>query len=355
MIKCIIFDIDGVITDGTISVDIEGVERKSINLKDVDSIYELKNMGYPIIAITGESEEKSKYFRERFPWYKFYFDKKEKLVVVKEIERNLSISADEICYIGDGKYDIEVLKHVGLSIAPQDAIEEAKLVANFILSKNSGRGGLAEIKKIIEIYNNQDEFNQLFYDGLIEHINTFRNILNNSNLTDKIKNVSDIIAKGILKNKKVYIFGNGGSAADAQHIAAEFVGRFKLERKAMNMEALTTNTSILTSIGNDYSYEKIFTRQLEAKINEGDIVIGISTSGNSKNVVDALKFSKENNAITVMMCGNKNDNTNPNNYCDYIIDIPNNDTPRIQEAHIFIGHMISEYVEKQITNIIGEK
>ena len=179
--------------------------------------------------------------------------------------------------------------------------------------------------------------------------------MNNSNLTDKIKNVSDIIAKGILKNKKVYIFGNGGSAADAQHIAAEFVGRFKLERKAMNMEALTTNTSILTSIGNDYSYEKIFTRQLEAKINEGDIVIGISTSGNSKNVVDALKFSKENNAITVMMCGNKNDNTNPNNYCDYIIDIPNNDTPRIQEAHIFIGHMISEYVEKQITNIIGEK
>lgn len=355
MIKIIIFDIDGVITDGTISVDTNGMERKIINLKDIDAIYELKRMGYPIIAITGESEEKIKYFKERFPWDKFYFNQKEKLNIVKEIEADLSIRTDEICYIGDGKYDVDVLKYVGLSIAPKDAIQAAKLAAKYILSKNSGEGGLSEIKEFIDIYNNSDEFNHLFCCRLNEHMDAFKSMLNNADFINNIKEVSKIITNGILEKRRIYIFGNGGSAADAQHIAAEFVGRFKLERMAMNMEALSTNTSILTAIGNDYSFEKIFTRQLEAKVNNGDIVIGISTSGTSKNIIDALKFSKENNAITVMMCGNKISEKNIKDYCDYIINVPSNDTPRIQEAHIFIGHMISEYVENNINKTMGEK
>ena len=314
MIKCVIFDIDGVITDGTISVDVTGNERKILNLKDIDAIYELENIGYPIIAITGESEEKSKYFKERFPWDKFYSNQKEKLTIIKEIEKELTINPDEICYVGDGKYDVEVLKYVGLSISPKDAIQDAKLAAKYILSKNSGEGGLSEIRKFIEIYNNKEEFNQLFYSRLMEHISTFKYMLNDVNFINNIKEISTIIAEGISRRNRVYIFGSGGSAADAQHIAAEFVGRFKLERKAMNMEALSTNTSILTSIGNDYSFEKIFTRQLETKVNEGDIVIGISTSGTSKNIIDALKFSKENNAITVIMCGNSISDKNINEY-----------------------------------------
>ena len=148
MIKCVIFDIDGVITDGRISVDINGVERKNLNLKDIDAINDLKEKGYKIIAITGENSEKAKYFKKRFPWDIFYSDKKNKLQIIKEIEDRLSIDYSEICYIGDGKYDLDALKYVGLSICPNDAIDEAKKISTYILSKNAGDGRTRWNRKI---------------------------------------------------------------------------------------------------------------------------------------------------------------------------------------------------------------
>lgn len=347
MIKCIIFDIDGVITDGKISVDANGIERKNVNLKDIDSIYLLKEK-YPIVAITGENSEKSKYFKEKIPWNMFFADKKNKLEVIKEIENELTIDRDEICYVGDGKYDIDALNYVGLSICPKDAIEKAKEASKYILSKNAGDGGLEEILKYIQIYDNKNEFEIMFSNRLNNHIDIFRQILRNEKLINRIDNISKIIVNAIKNNNKVYIFGNGGSAADAQHIAAEFVGRFKFERQAMNVEALTTNSSILTAIGNDYSFNKIFTRQLEAKVNKGDITIGISTSGNSNNVIEALKYAKTKHAISIILTGSNVNEETLKDYCDYIINVPSIDTPRIQEAHIFIGHIIAEYVEKQI-------
>ena len=347
MIKCIIFDIDGVITDGKISVDADGIERKNVNLKDLDAIYALKEKDYTIIAITGEDNEKSKYFKERIPWNMFFANKKNKLEVIKKIEKELSIDKDEICYVGDGKYDVSALDYVGLSICPKDAIEKAKESSKYILSKNAGDGGLDEILKYIQIYDGKNEFATLFKDRLYAHIDVFKQISRNEKLIIDIESISNNILKAIKNNNRVYIFGNGGSAADAQHIAAEFIGRFKLERQAMNVEALTTNTSILTAIGNDYSFDKIFTRQLEAKANKGDIAIGISTSGNSKNVVEALKYSKTKGVTTIMLTGNKAGENILKEFCDYIIKVPSADTPRIQEAHIFIGHMISEYVEKK--------
>ena len=208
--------------------------------------------------------------------------------------------------------------------------------------------GLYGIEKYIKIYDNSDEYKQLLYERIESHIDVFKKILRDEKLINELKNISKTIIETIKNNNRVYIFGNGGSAADAQHIAAEFVGRFKLERKAMNLEALTTNTSILTAIGNDYDFDKIFSRQLEAKVNKGDIAIGISTSGNSKNIIEALKFSKAKGAINIILTGNNIDEKILEKYCDYIISVPSDDTPRIQEAHIFIGHMIAEYVENQI-------
>ena len=208
--------------------------------------------------------------------------------------------------------------------------------------------GLDGIEKYIKIYDNSDEYKQLLYERIESHIDVFKKILRDEKLINELKNISKTIIETIKNNNRVYIFGNGGSAADAQHIAAEFVGRFKLERKAMNLEALTTNTSILTAIGNDYDFDKIFSRQLEAKVNKGDIAIGISTSGNSKNIIEALKFSKAKGAINIILTGNNIDEKILEKYCDYIISVPSDDTPRIQEAHIFIGHMIAEYVENQI-------
>lgn len=353
MIKCIIFDIDGVITDGKISIDTNGIERKNVNLKDLDTIYSLKEKAYTIIAITGESIEKSNYFKERIPWDMFFANKKNKLEVVKEVEKNLSLKKGEICYIGDGKYDVDALNYVGLSICPKDAIAEAKESSKYILSKNAGEGGLDEILKYIQIYDGIDKFTTLFNDRLNEHIDVFKHISRNEKLINDIEGISNDILKAIKDKNRIYILGNGGSAADAQHIAAEFVGRFKLERQAMDVEALTTNTSILTAIGNDYSFDRIFTRQLEAKAKKGDIAIGISTSGNSKNVIEALKYAKTKEVITVMLTGDKANENVLKEFCDYIIKVPSSDTPRIQEAHIFIGHMISEYVEKQFLMLEG--
>jgi D-sedoheptulose 7-phosphate isomerase len=145
---------------------------------------------------------------------------------------------------------------------------------------------------------------------------------------------------------KTLIAGNGGSAADAQHIAGEFVSRFYFDRPGLASIALTTDTSIITAIGNDYGYEKLFSRQLQANGVKGDMFIGISTSGNSANVIEALKECKEKGIITVGLTGEKGGKMAE--MCDYCIKIPSNETPRVQESHILIGHIICAVVEEAI-------
>ncbi len=149
-----------------------------------------------------------------------------------------------------------------------------------------------------------------------------------------------------IKNSgKILIMGNGGSAADAQHIAAEIVGRFKKERKGMAAIALTTDTSILTSVGNDYGYDYIFARQVEALCRPEDIVIGITTSGNSANVVRAMEAAKEIGATTVGLTGGTGGKLL--NLCDFSLIMPSSVTARIQEAHIFVGHSLCEILESE--------
>ena len=147
----------------------------------------------------------------------------------------------------------------------------------------------------------------------------------------------------IQSGKKVILCGNGGSAADAQHIAAEFTGRFVKERKPLAAIALTTDTSALTAIGNDYGFDKIFERQVEAIALPGDILIGISTSGNSKNVINAFKKAKEIGCMTIALTGN--DGGLISEYCKINIIVPSAITARIQEMHILIGHILCEYVD----------
>ena len=143
---------------------------------------------------------------------------------------------------------------------------------------------------------------------------------------------------------KILIFGNGGSAADAQHIAAEMVGRYKVERKGLPAIALTTDTSALTSIGNDYGYSHVFDRQVEALANEGDVVIGISTGGSSGNVISALKLAKDIGCKTIGFSGR--DGGEMNALCDINLVVPAEDTPRIQEMHIVIGHTICHLIDQ---------
>lgn len=182
----------------------------------------------------------------------------------------------------------------------------------------------------------------LYVDIINDHIELF-SLLSTINIDDT---VNDIFIKYINKNNKILIAGNGGSAADAQHFAAELVGRFQMNRRALPCIALTTDTSNLTAIGNDFGFKNIFARQIEALGNAGDIFIGISTSGNSENIIAAIEQAKKKNLITVGLLGR--DGGKIAKIADYSVIVPHDVTARIQEAHIFILHYWADCIERGI-------
>ena len=167
-------------------------------------------------------------------------------------------------------------------------------------------------------------------------------------LSGEILTAANAISNRLTNGGKLLLMGNGGSAADSQHIAAELIGRFKRERKAIPALALTVDSSSLTALGNDYGFDTIFSRQVEALATANDAVIGISTSGNSPNVIRALKLAREIGAITIGFMGNNGGNMK--DCVDISITVPSNDTARIQEVHITIGHIICEIIEQNLIN-----
>ncbi len=194
----------------------------------------------------------------------------------------------------------------------------------------------------------KESFYSVFYRSMKDHIELFNCIQEDKILAGIIQEAAEIVLRSINKGGALFVCGNGGSAADSQHIATEFVSKFYKERKAINAEALSVNTSSLTAIGNDYSFDRVFERQLEAKGKAGDVLIGISTSGISPNVIKALEYAGSQGIRTILLTGNRK----CKGEFDCVIHVPSNDTPRIQEAHIYIGHLIAEYVENMISGDI---
>jgi len=177
-------------------------------------------------------------------------------------------------------------------------------------------------------------------------IDTKKKILNDILLAQKIETCVNKIIKAYKENNKVLFCGNGGSAADAQHLSAELSGRFKIDRDPLDAEALHVNTSYVTAVANDYSYDEIFSRLVKAKGKSGDVILGLSTSGNSKNVVKAFEVAKEKNMFTIALTGQRENKLEE--IADIIIKVPSDDTANIQESHIMIGHIICELVEKEL-------
>jgi D-sedoheptulose 7-phosphate isomerase len=165
-------------------------------------------------------------------------------------------------------------------------------------------------------------------------------------LPEAVASAAETVTSALRAGKKVLLCGNGGSAADAQHIAAELAGRLRLERGGLPAIALTVNPSVLTALANDYGYEMIFARQVEALAVEGDVLIGISTSGRSPNVVRALSAAREAGVVTIGLCGS--DTHDFSGRCDQLIAVPTDDTQRVQEIHIAVGHAICEIVEAEL-------
>lgn len=182
---------------------------------------------------------------------------------------------------------------------------------------------------------------------IIEQIKQHQEVVNAlmENNIPIIENIAKLCRQAIHNGNKILLCGNGGSAADSQHMAAEFVGRFVKERVSLPAIALTTDTSILTAVGNDYGYDEVFRRQVEGLGREGDVLIGISTSGNSKNVLAAFVQAKKMRIHTVAFTGGKNSTSE--DIADVVLKVPSTVTARIQECHILVGHIICQYVDEE--------
>lgn len=188
--------------------------------------------------------------------------------------------------------------------------------------------------------------NQKIKDIVAASIDVKTQILNDETFIRNIDTIVNVVTAAFQNGKKVLFCGNGGSAADAQHLAAEFSGRFYKNRKALPSEALHCNTSYLTAVANDYSYDVIYSRLVEGICEEGDVLIGLSTSGNSKNILNAFAAAKELKVITIGFTGATGGLMKE--AADHLVNVPSGDTPRIQESHIMIGHIICELVEEKI-------
>ena len=182
--------------------------------------------------------------------------------------------------------------------------------------------------------------------NISDSIRIKQKLLQNDDIMVDIIKVADLIVEAFNKGNKLLFCGNGGSAADAQHLAAEFSGKYYLNRPPLHAEALHTDTSFMTAVSNDFSFDEVYARLIQGIGKQGDILIGMSTSGNSKNVIKALEEAKKKNIMTIGFTGKANGNMK--SYCDYLINIPSDDTPRIQECHLMLGHAICELVENEL-------
>lgn len=187
---------------------------------------------------------------------------------------------------------------------------------------------------------------EIISNNISNSIKVKNEILNDESLINQILDVAETIQNSFENNCKLLLCGNGGSAADAQHLAAEFSGRYYMDRDPLHAEALHTDTSFMTAVANDYSFNDVYSRLIRGIGKKGDILIGLSTSGNSTNIVNALKEAKELGIKTIGFTGKNGGEINQ--HCDIIIKVPSRDTPRIQEAHLLIGHAICELVEKNL-------
>jgi D-sedoheptulose 7-phosphate isomerase len=175
-------------------------------------------------------------------------------------------------------------------------------------------------------------------------------VLQDAQLLKTVQQVSEKMVTALRQGNRIYFCGNGGSAADAQHLAAEFSGRFYTDRDALPAEALHCNTSYLTAVANDYSYDVVYARLVKGIALKGDFLVGLSTSGNSTNIIKAFEIAKEKDVTTVAFTGETGGKLK--GISDYLINVPSSDTPRIQESHIMLGHIICQLVEEQYFNVV---
>ena len=366
-IKAVVFDIDGVLTDGTISIDSDGTERKSINLSDADHINRFKRDGFKIAAITGEDTGIVDFFKKKFEWDSFSTGCKNKDEELKKVCDNLNIPISDICYIGDGFYDIPAIKIAGFSACPSNAIYEVKRCVDVIIDKEGGHGCIAELYNILAgnrcIVDNKNT--SIILDNLVERYSELFQI------KQKINDAFCVFRNTFVNGKKLLICGNGGSASDSEHIVGELMKKFtkkrqiseSLSRKLIDIDcvrgnemakklecgltamSLTTHEALATAFGNDVDNKLVYAQQLLGYGRKGDTLLAISTSGNSENVINAVILAKAMGVNVVGLTGASGGKLAT--LADVCVIVPKEETYMIQELHLPIYHcwcmMLEEY------------
>jgi D-sedoheptulose 7-phosphate isomerase len=345
-------DIDGVMTDGTVAVRADGREMKRVSFVDLDAVGKARRAGLSVWFVTGEDTASVDLIARRFGVQDVVRGAKDKAKALRAISRASGVPAAQICYVGDSDKDVPGLASVGLGLAPSTATPAARAAAHKVLRAKGGHGAVAEAISLVFSLNGsaarEAAIARAMRAPLAESIRLHRVFARES--VPVLARVAVVIADAIASGRTVYLFGNGGSAADAQHVAGELVGRFAIESRPWPAVALTTDTSILTAVGNDYGFTEVFARQVRALARPGDVVVGISTSGRSPNVLKALKAAKALGAVTIGFTGANG--RKMQEHCDPLFFAPADTTPRIQELYLLAWHLICEQVEKQLHNTI---
>jgi D-sedoheptulose 7-phosphate isomerase len=347
-LQVLALDIDGVLTDGTASQTDSHEEEKRYCFHDLDAVAQARQSGLTLALITGEDTSAVNKIANRFGVEQVVRGAKDKLTALSRLSDELHVALDRFCYIGDSDRDAPALSKVGLGLAPANATPNAKAAAHVVLTHSGGAGAVAEgVSLLSRLRRNgetsskmQLEMKRIITDSIAAH-----QLMLEQSLPVLVE-VAQTFVQALRAGRKILFFGNGGSAAEAQHVAGELIGRFAQESNPWPAIALTTDTSVLTAIGNDWGYAEIFARQVRGLARPGDVVVGISTSGNSPNVLRGLEAGRECGATTVGFTG-----AAPNKVMqlsDICFAAPSTTTSRIQELSLLAWHGVCELVEQEL-------
>ncbi|HEX3597079.1 MAG TPA: SIS domain-containing protein [Polyangiaceae bacterium] len=350
-IRVLALDVDGVLTDGRVSLGAAGEESKGILFRDLDAITMARAKGFRIALVTGEDGAMVDAIASRVGPECVLRGRKDKHAALHELSDRMGVPISEICFVGDADRDAAAFGCVGLGLAPADGSPRARAEAHQVLEAKGGEGAVAAAVSIL-LRRLDDEVHARSFETSLRRIaedslDAHRRFIEESQ--GVLGEIASAFVRAIRAGNKVLFCGNGGSAADAQHVAGELMGRFLIEREPWPAIALTTDTSILTAVGNDWAFEDVFARQVRALARPGDIVVGITTSGKSPNVLRALDDAKKKGAVRVGFTGMRG--AVLAEHTDLCFRAPALDTPRIQELHILAWHSICEVVEAALVRV----
>ena len=347
-IEVLALDIDGVFTDGRAYLTHSGEQSKSIAFRDLDAITRARQAGLKIALVTGESGPLVDVIAQRIGADRVFAAAKDKSLALHTLAAELGVELGRVCFVGDSDRDALAFELVGLALAPADGSRRARARAHQVLESEGGAGAVEEAVELVltrrelakRSFRRDARLRKIVEESIAAHESLLENGLGS------LSQIATAFIQALSAGNKLLFCGNGGSAADAQHVAAEFVGRFALEREPMPAIALTTDTSILTAVGNDWEFQEVFARQVRALARAGDVVVGISTSGRSPNVVRALEAARERGAATIAFTGAK---PGPiSRAADLCFLATCEGTASVQELHILGWHAVCELVESAI-------